>query len=115
MPRWKIAAVQMDCTFADKATNLAAIRARLAAAAQNGAQLVIFPECALTGYCFESKAEALPFAEPIPGPSTQALADDCRRLNVYAVVGLLEAVGERLFNACALIGPAGVIASYRKI
>src|SRR5256885_901773 len=44
MPRWKIAAVQMDCAFADKPKNLEAIRARLREAAGNGAQLVIFPE-----------------------------------------------------------------------
>jgi predicted amidohydrolase len=115
MPRWKIAAVQMDCTFADKPKNLAAIRAHLGEAAQNSARLVIFPECALPGYCFDSKAEAIPHAEPIPGPSTQALTDDCKKLNVHVVVGLLEAVGDYLYNACTLIGPAGVVATYRKI
>jgi predicted amidohydrolase len=115
MPRWKIAAVQMDCTFADKPRNLTVIRAHLAEAAQNGAKLVIFPECALPGYCFDSKAEAMPHAEPIPGPSTQALASDCRRFNVHVVVGLLETAGDRLFNACTLIGPGGVIATYRKV
>ena len=71
MPSWKIAAVQMDVAFADKAKNLETIRARLREAADNGAQLVIFPECALPGYCFESKDEALPHTEPIPGPSTR--------------------------------------------
>jgi predicted amidohydrolase len=115
MPRWKIAAVQMDCAFADKANNLATIRARLHEAAGNGAQLVIFPECALPGYCFESLDEARPHAEPIPGPGTQSLADDCKKLNVHAVVGLLELAGERLFNACTLIGPQSIVATYRKI
>ena len=121
MPRWKIAAVQMDCAFADKAKNLETMRARLREAAGNGAQLVLFPECALPGYCYESKDEALPHAEPIPGPSTQQLADDCAKLGVWAVVGLLEFLpsplaGEgSLFNACTLIGPAGIVATYRKI
>jgi 5-aminopentanamidase len=115
MPSWKIAAVQMDCAFADKAKNLEAIRARLREAASNGAQLVIFPECALPGYCFESRDEAMPHAESIPGPSTLALAEVCAKLGVFAVVGSLEALGEKLFNACALIGPGGVIATYRKI
>ncbi len=115
MPTWKIAAVQMDCAFADRARNLEWIRARLSEAAGNGARLVIFPECALTGYCFESKAEALPHAEPIPGPSTQSIALVCGSLGVFAVVGLLEAAGSRLFNSCALIGPAGIVATYRKI
>src|ERR1700692_330960 len=103
MSCWKIAAVQMDCAFADKARNLETIRARLRTAAANGAQLVIFPECALPGYCYESKDEARPHAELIPGPSTQTLAADCAKLGVWAVVGLLEAAGEHLFNACTLI------------
>ena len=49
---WKIAGVQMDCRLADKAANLDAIRARLREAHAGGAQLVVFPECVLTGYCF---------------------------------------------------------------
>ena len=112
---WKIAAVQMDCRFADKAANLDAIRSRLHEAAGRGAQLVIFPECVLTGYGFDSKAEAWPHAEPVPGPSTQALAADCRELRTWAAVGMLEAAGDALFNACVLIGPDGVAATYRKI
>jgi predicted amidohydrolase len=129
MPHWRIAAVQMDCVFADKSRNLETIRKHLREAAGNGARLVIFPECALPGYCFESKAEAWPHAETIPGPSTQTLAEDCAKLGVHAVVGLLECSrhaprdegphAERedytLYNACALIGPAGVVATYRKI
>ncbi|MBM3994768.1 MAG: carbon-nitrogen hydrolase family protein [Planctomycetes bacterium] len=115
MTRWKIAGVQMDCAFADRVKNLDAIRARLREAAGNGARLVIFPECALPGYCYESKDEALPHAETVPGPSTERLATDCRTLDVFSVVGLLERAGDKLFNVCALIGPSGLIASYRKI
>jgi predicted amidohydrolase len=116
MATWKIAAVQMDCHFGDKARNLAAIRAQLRTAAEQGARLVIFPECTLTGYCFDSRDEALPFAESLPGPATAAVAADCRALDVFAIVGLLErgSKGE-LFNACALVGPQGFIAGYRKI
>jgi predicted amidohydrolase len=117
MNTWTIAAVQMDCRLGDTAGNLVAVRERLAEAADRGAKLIAFPECALTGYCFESKDEAWPHAQPLPGPATDALADDCRRLGVWAVVGLLEreeATG-RLFNACALVGPGGLAATYRKI
>lgn len=115
MPRWKIAAVQMDVAFGDKPKNLETIRANLREAAFNGARLVIFPECALPGYCFESKEEALPHAEPIPGPSTRSLAFECADLDVWAVVGLLEIAGASIFNACVLIGPPGIVATYRKI
>ncbi len=116
MATWKIAAVQMDCHLSDKPRNLAAIRAGLRQAAERGGRLVIFPECALTGYGFDSREEALPFAETLPGPATDAIAADCRELDVWAVFGLLErgAAGE-LFNACALVGPQGFVAGYRKI
>ena len=115
MTTWRIAAVQMDCQLGKREENLAAFRARLSAAANQGARLVIFPECIVSGYGFGSRAEALPHAETLPGPSTAALAADCRRLNVWTVVGLLERDGERLFNAAALVGPSGFIAGYRKV
>ena len=115
MTTWKIAGVQMDCRFAEKGHNLEAVRAKLREAAGHGAKLVIFPECVLSGYGFRSKAEALPHAESIPGPSTEMLGADCRRLGVWAVVGMLERDGDRLFNAAALIGPGRVVANYRKV
>jgi predicted amidohydrolase len=117
MDRWKIAGVQTDIAFADREGNLARTREQLRAAAGRGANLILFPECTLTGYCFDSKDEAWPHAETIPGPSTEQLAEDCRRLGVWAVVGLLEARPQdgALFNAAALIGPGEVRARYRKV
>jgi predicted amidohydrolase len=117
MTPWKIAAVQIDCRIGDVPFNLRAVRAGLRDAGRLGARLAVFPECALTGYCFESREEAWPFAEPAPGPSVDAIAADCRDLGMWAVVGMLErddTVGG-LFNACALVGPAGFAAVYRKI
>ena len=115
MNPWKIAAVQIDSRLGNVAHNLAAVRAGLHDAARLGARLAVFPECVLTGYCFEGRDEAMPFAEPAPGPSTDALAADCRDLGVWAVVGMLERDGDDLFNACALVGPDGFVATYRKI
>ena len=89
---------------------------RLQDAAKQGAKLVVFPECALSGYGFESLAEARPHAETLPGLATEALSADCRRLGVFAAFGLLEQ-GEQgqLFNSCALVGPDGLVAGYRKV
>jgi predicted amidohydrolase len=116
MATWKIAAVQMDCLLGDKPRNLSLIRDQLRLAAQRGAHLVVFPECALTGYGFDSRDEALPFAEPLPGPATDAVAAECRALDVWAIFGMLERGGAgELFNACALVGPQGFVAGYRKI
>jgi predicted amidohydrolase len=115
MSTWTVAGVQMDCRLRDRAANLSAIRSKLAEAAGQGARLVVFPECILAGYGFGSRAEARQHAEPLPGPSTDAIAADCARLGVWAVYGLLESAGERLFNACALVGPTGYFASFHKI
>lgn len=114
MPTWKIAAVQVDCRLGAVEANLTAVRSRLAEAADAGARLVVFPECALTGYGFASRAEAQTVAQTIPGPGTDAVAADCARRNVWAAFGLLERAGDRLYNACALVGPAGHVATYRK-
>jgi predicted amidohydrolase len=111
----KVAGVQMDVAFANKARNLGRMITFTEAAALDGARLVVFPECAVTGYCYESREEALPYAETIPGPSCSQLAEACRRFDVCVVFGLLERDGDRLFNAAALVGPQGVIGSYRKV
>ncbi len=111
----KIAAVQMDVTLGQPAENLAKMVSRLEQTTADGAVLTVFPECALTGYCFDSRDQALPFAEAIPGPATGTMAQACAATGGYAVFGMLESDGDRLFNAAVLVGSDGVIGSYRKI
>ncbi|MBI4330708.1 MAG: carbon-nitrogen hydrolase family protein [Chloroflexi bacterium] len=111
----RIAGVQMAPEIAQKRANLDKCLDRLHEAAAAGARLVVFPECCLTGYCFSSREEARPMAETIPGPATEGAAEACRKLRVYAVLGLIERDGGRLYNAAVLLGPEGVIASYRKV
>jgi predicted amidohydrolase len=111
----KIAVAQIDIAFANRERNLARMLDVLGETAAEGAKLTVFPEAALTGYCYESLAEARPHAEPIPGPSTERFAAACKKHGCYAIYGLLEADGERIFNACVLVGPEGVVGSYRKI
>ena len=110
----KVAAVQMDIKILEKGQNLERILENLNHAARAGAKLVVFPECALTGYCFTGLDEAMPMAETVPGPSTEKLAEATRKLDCTAIVGLLECEGERLYNAAAVIGPSGVLGSYHK-
>lgn len=112
---WKIAGVQMNPRFAEKRRNLERIESGMKEAAGQGARLVVFPECALDGYCYESLAEATPHAEPAPGESTDRLAAICRSLDAFAVVGMLEREGESVYNSCVLVGPQGLLGCYRKI
>jgi predicted amidohydrolase len=115
MNPWKIAGIQIDCQLGNPAANRTALALRLREAASRGAKLAVFPECAVTGYAFDSRDEALPVAEPIPGPTTEVFGSLCRELNVWAVIGLLERDGDRMFNAAVLVGPQGLAGSYRKI
>ena len=110
----RVAVAQIEPALAENERNLDACLARIEEAAAAGAELLVLPECAIPGYMFESGEEALPYAEEIPGPSTEALAEACRRLDVYAACGLLERDGDVLHNAAVLVGPEGLIGSYRK-
>ena len=84
----KIAAVQMDVKIFEKGRNLGQVLADLETAARAGAKLVVFPECALTGYCFASREEAWPLAETVPGPSTEKIAAAAKRVGCTVVVGM---------------------------
>jgi predicted amidohydrolase len=111
----KIAGVQMDVALKQVDRNLDRMLSALRETSAQGAQLTVFPECALTGYCFESLDEAIPFAQRIPGPATARMAEQCAALGSFAVFGLLEVDGAALFNAAVLVGPTGVVGSYRKV
>lgn len=111
----KIAVAQMDVTILEKERNLRNILDNLEAAAGAGVGIIVFPECALTGYCYESLDEARPMAEPVPGPSTEELASAARDLGCTVVVGMLESAERKIFNAAAVITPGGIAGTYRKI
>ncbi|HEY2787140.1 MAG TPA: carbon-nitrogen hydrolase family protein [Fimbriiglobus sp.] len=115
MPKIRVAAVQMDCRLGDIPANLRSILAKLGEAADDGAKLVVFPECALTGYGFPDRAVAGEYAQTIPGPASAAVAEACKARNVHAIFGVMERAGGKLFNACAIVGPDGLLGSYRKI
>ncbi len=110
----RVAVAQIEPRLGEVERNLETCLSRLAEAAGAGAELIVLPECAIPGYMFDSAAEALEFAEEIPGPSTEALAEECRRLGIHVVCGLLERDGDRLHNAAVLVGPNGLIGTYRK-
>ena len=110
----RVAVAQIEPWLGEKERNLEVCVARLEEAAAAGAELLVLPECAIPGYMFDSADEAMPLAEEIPGPSTAALETACRRLGVHAVCGLLERDGDLLRNAAVLVGPEGLVGSYRK-
>ena len=89
----RIAAVQIDITKGANEENLKKIIKNLRVARDKGADLVVFPECALCGYVFSSREEALPYMETIPGPATEEISRVCHELGAHVVFGLLEEDG----------------------
>jgi predicted amidohydrolase len=113
---WTVAGVQMNCVLGNTAENLARMTYKLAEAADRGAKIVVFPECVLTGYGFDSRDQVRRAAEPLPGPSVDVVAKECGRRGVWAVFGMLESAPDgKLYNSAALVGPPGFVAGYRKI
>lgn len=111
----KLTAVQLDVALMDVERNVARMEEWTRRAAAEGADLVVFPECAATGYCFDSLEEALPFAEPIPGPSVERMIGVCRETGAAVVFGMLERRDNDIFNACVLVSADGLLGAYRKI
>ncbi|MGD9496978.1 MAG: carbon-nitrogen hydrolase family protein [Armatimonadota bacterium] len=93
--------------------NLARAEAMIAQAAGAGCALVVLPECLDVGWTSPT-AHAL--AQPIPGPTSDRLAQAAAVAGVYVVAGLTERAGTRIYNASVLIAPTGeILLRHRKI
>jgi 5-aminopentanamidase len=111
----RVAAAQIDIAIGQTDQNLEKILARMSEAAANKADLVIFPECSLQGYCFASRDEAWAVGEELSGAVCARLADEAKKLGCTAIIGFLERQGENLFNSALIVGPRGVLGVHRKI
>ena len=119
----KVSTVAFNAKWGDKASNLSRMLGYIEAAAAEGANLIAFPEMALTGYDDEGdlpKEEKMQYreAEIVPGPSSNAIAELTKKLGVYVAFGMPERDADdpsTLYNAACVCGPKGVIGTYRKI
>ncbi|MFW6150704.1 MAG: carbon-nitrogen hydrolase family protein, partial [Chloroflexota bacterium] len=94
----KVAAAQMEPRLMCIEDNLQRMEHYVKEAGSHGVQLLVFPECSLTGYMFGSREEAVSFAESVPGPSTERMAASSKSQNVHVAFGLLEREDGSLFN-----------------
>jgi len=79
-----------------------------------GADLLVAPELATSGYAFASREQSAALAEPVPGPATERLQEACRESGGRVVIGLPERAADGCYNSAVLVGPGGVEAVYRK-
>ena len=113
----RVAVVQFDPQVGthNRQSNLDTSLSLALQAVNNGANLIVLPELANTGYLFCNRQDAFEHAEPVPdGPSTRAWMDFAQNNQVYPVAGLAEREGLQLFDTAVLLGPDGFIGKYRK-
>jgi predicted amidohydrolase len=80
-----------------------------------GADLVVLPELASSGYVFESKDEARALAQPADGPALGAWVRAAQDAATVVVAGFAELGDDgNLYNSAAVLDGDGVIAVYRK-
>lgn len=108
----RVACAQLDVAFGDSARNIARAVSVLEQCSAKGAEIVVFPECFLTGYCVKSLDEARQIA--IPQSSLDPIQAKCDALGVTTIVGFAELDGDRVFNSAALIEPKKAPKVYRK-
>ncbi|HXP28510.1 MAG TPA: NAD+ synthase [Solirubrobacteraceae bacterium] len=107
----RLALCQMNATVGDIAGNAARIRDGREQALQAGADIVLFPELALTGY----PPEDLLLRESFLAASTAMLHElAAETRGIVAVVGFPERA-EDVYNAAAVLADGAVHAIYRKV
>lgn len=108
-----LALVQMRVEQGRANANLERAEARIAEAAEAGAEVVLLPETLDLGWL----GAASRGAGEIPGGSAcRRLAEAARRHRVFVAAGLTERAGGRAYNAAVLLGPRGeLLLHHRKI
>jgi predicted amidohydrolase len=108
----KVAAVQMRSS-PELSRNVKQIQQHIRDCAAKGVRVVVFPECALSGY-FENVITNLS-AQQLEDAEKQ-VADTCREAGVYAIVGTPYRADGKLFNSAVVISAQGqVVERYHKI
>lgn len=115
-----IAVINFVTLWGDKEQNLSRITGYCEAAGKRGADFIVFPETALSGYDTDydhPRAEMMHtrLAETIPGPSTEAVAEIAKKYGLYVVFGMPERANGTVYNSAAIIEPNGKTYAYRKI
>lgn len=120
MENLKIATAQFENKSGDKAYNLSIIKQLSQKAAQQGADVIAFHECSVTGYTFArhlDKQQMLDLAEVIPGgKSISTLTAYAREFDIVILAGLFEKdENDNLFKAQVCVDKNGLVAKHRKL
>src|SRR5438876_2258654 len=102
-PRFRLGLIQMRCAT-DAEANLRTATAGIREAAARGARLVCLPELFRTRYfCQAEDAAAFDLAEPVPGPTTDALGRLARELAIVVVGSVFERRAAGVYHNTAVV------------
>ncbi len=113
----KVGLVQMSCT-SHAASNMDKAIAGIRDAAAKGAQIICLQELFTSLYfCDVEDYEQFKLAEPIPGPSTDQLAEVAKSLGVVIIASLFEKRAQGIYhNTTAVLDADGAyLGKYRKM
>ena len=103
-----VSAIQITSDDGAKAATVEKMLDFLDVAGRRGSELVVLPEV-WTGLGFSTEEAYVELAEPIPGPTTDLLADKAKQHGMYIVGSMYEQDGNQYYNSSPLIGPDGAI------
>jgi N-carbamoylputrescine amidase len=110
-----VAIAQLELRPGELEQNRERILQAIAVASGRGADLIILPELASSGYRLTGWQQAHQLAEQIPGPTTELWREQAVLHGCFIVGGICECDGNSLYNSVAVVGPEGVLARYRKL
>jgi predicted amidohydrolase len=108
----RLAVLQMQAIAGDVEANLARIAAAASEAADRGADLLVAPELATTGYGAGEAIRSL--AEPVDGAQVARLSAIASRAGLALIAGFAERAGGVIHNSAVLVNGDAVPAIYRK-
>lgn len=116
----RAASVQFEHRAGEKQANLAKIRDFVEQASRQDVELIVFPECCITGYLFLkqlSREQLEGLAEPVfDGPSSQALTALAKEYKMTVGAGLVEMGDDgKMYNTYVVAMPDGRFERHRKI
>jgi beta-ureidopropionase len=112
----RIAGIQFSGHI-DKAVNVATAVRLVRQAAVQGARIICLPELFNTMYfCVETRPDYFEWAEPVPGPTIERMADLARETQTVLIAPIFERTADGPFyNTAVVLGPQGdILGKYRK-
>ncbi len=120
MNNLKVSTAQFEHRSGDKSYNLSVMDHLAKKASKEGAEVIAFHECSVTGYSFArhlTQEEMWEVAEIIPGgESILKLQEIAGKYNIAVLAGLFEKDEDgHLYKACVFVDKTGVVAKHRKL